>query len=158
MRKNILIIVLIILIIVVVLALIFKPNVQSVTQAEEFNLDNEYKYIITTSASKFSMQNDGGSHTNIYYLVDLNINKVTKCEDKYIGFEGYEYKGKVLYSKELSETENQKLKLILDNIDKENKKEEVIFDFYKISAYNKEDVTVYNKDIINQIKEILEKG
>ena len=49
------------------------------------------------------MQNDGGSHTDIYYQIDFNKGTSVKCADIYAGLEGYVYTGKVLFSKKLNE-------------------------------------------------------
>ena len=81
----------------------------------DFVLDSNNKYIITTNMKWMTMQNDGGSNTNTYYQIDFNKNKIIKCVDKYVGFEGYEYKGKILYSKEISKKEKQDFEDILAN-------------------------------------------
>jgi len=122
-------------------------------------IDNENKYIITTNTKWISMQNDGGSHTDIYYQLDLNGNIVKKCEDKYVGLKGYEYQGKILFSKELNDIEKSQLKSIFDNIIKNRteKVDKINFDFYIISLFNNEDIKIYDNDIINSIKNILEK-
>ena len=105
------------------------------------------------------MQNDGGSHTNIYYEIDLNENNVAKRADKYVGFEGYEYKEKMIFSKKLNETEKNELKLMLDNAIKNGteKTDKINFNFYLISSFNNKDIKVYDKDVIDRFKDILEK-
>ena len=44
----------------------------------EFHLDNANKYLVTTDTKFLTMRNDGGSHEDIYYGIDLNKRKVTK--------------------------------------------------------------------------------
>lgn len=159
MKKKVLLLILIIVIVIMglIVAKVIIDKKQSYPKSD-FTLDNDNMYKITTSAKWVTMQNDGGSHTNIYYQIDFNENKVTKCEDKYVGFEGYEYQGKVLYSKEISEKEKQELKSILENISNNSEEEfEVMnFNFYILSSSNNEDISIYDKDIINSLQELLE--
>ena len=59
----------------------------------KFEVNTIDKYIFTTDMKWLTMQNDGGSHINIYYQVDLQNNIIKKCQDEYKGFKGYVYKG-----------------------------------------------------------------
>lgn len=167
-------IVLVVLFILLMLALLFIANIminkkQGYTTSDfvkekdytksDFVLDNENKYQITTSMKFMTMRNDGGSHTNLYYQIDLNENKVIKCEDEYAGFKGYKYEGKVLDVKKLNAKEKQDLKLLLDNISNNIREEpeEFIYDFYILSSVNKNDVKIYDKEIIKSLNNLLEK-
>ena len=160
MKKKILILVItIILIIVAIVVGILKNKKTEDNYSELGFIDNQNKYIITTDIKWISMQNDGGSHTNVYYQIDFNKSTVQKCEDKYVGFDGYEYKEKIIFSKKLSETEKSQLKSILDNAIKNGteKTDAINFNFYLISSFDSEDVKIYNNEIINIIKNILDK-
>ena len=57
-------------------------------------LDASSKYVITTDMKLLTMRDDGGTHYNIYYEIDLQKSTVKKCEDYYEGLDGYVYKGK----------------------------------------------------------------
>ena len=52
-----------------------------------------------------TMQDDGGSHTSQYYIIDFKDKVATKYEDCYVGFKGYRYQRKLLYSKSLNNSE-----------------------------------------------------
>jgi len=115
-RKIVLAIIVILLIVVIIFIDNIIINKEQYYNSSDFVLDNENKYKIITNMKWITMRDDGGSHTNIYYQIDLNENKVIKCADEYVGFKGYQHEGKILYSKQISEKEKQDLKLILDNI------------------------------------------
>lgn len=154
MKKKI---AMLILIIVVVISVIFINMKASDNKSEESKIDNENEYIITTNMKWKTMQNDGGSHINIYYLIDFNESKVIKYEDKYIGFKGYEYEGKILYSKEMNELEKSELKSILENAtNNEEEEEKLNYDYYLISSRNDKTIKIYNYNVINRIEELLE--
>lgn len=158
MKKKILSTIIVVLLIVVLIfilnIIINKPKDYT---KSAFVLDSDNKYKITTNMKWMTMQNDGGSHINIYYQIDFNENRVIKCEDKYVGFKGYEYEGKILYSKEISEKEKQKLKSIFENISNNSEESERSnFDFYILSSLNHDDIRIYDKDIINNLRDILE--
>ena len=167
MKKKIIFLVVLILIVVIILITnIIIKNKQDYSKSD-FIVDGEGKYIITTYTKYATMQSDGGSHTNIYYQIDLNENKVIKCEDKYVGFKGYEYEGKILYSTQLSETEEKKLKLILDKViingeGTTNQRDNETFEFYiapyyTLTMYNSEDIKIYSEAFMKDINELLEK-
>ena len=48
----------------------------------------KYDYVFVTDMAIKTMLNDGGTHTDIYYEVDLKNNSVVKKQDEYKGFEG----------------------------------------------------------------------
>ena len=123
-----------------------------------FVLDNENKYVITTNTKWISMQNDGGSHINVYYEIDLNENTIIECADKYVGFKGYEYERKIVSTKKINDVEKNELKSILNDAIKKasDKVEEINFDFYLISSFDNENIKIYDKDTINKIKSIVE--
>ena len=157
MKKKILIFAIVSVLIVsgiIVLTLINKNKyIQS-----NFVLDNENKYIVTTNTKWMSMQNDGGSHTNIYYQIDLNEKSIIKCEDKYVGFKGHEYKGKIIFSKKINDIEKNELETILNDAIKNNiyKEENMNFNYYIVSSFNNEDVKIYDTDSIEKIESLIE--
>ena len=114
-NKKILIIISILIIIAIIIMLIIY-NKKNSEEYSNFTLDSDSKYILTTNAKIFTMQDDGGSHINDYYQIDFDNNQVTKCEDKYVGFKGYKYKGKILYTRNLNEDEINELKFLIDEV------------------------------------------
>ena len=79
-----------------------------VTNRKDYNIDEQVKYLLITDVHQNTMLNDGGSHTNQYYEINFKNMSVVKYEDKYKGFEGYVYKRKKLYEKNLKKSENEK--------------------------------------------------
>ena len=162
MKKKVLIIITIILLIVIA---IFTINTIQQNQKSNFALDSEEKILITTNTKRATAKPDGGSHINIYYQIDLNKNTVTKCEDKYIGFKGYEYEGKILSSKQLNEKEKIELQIILgrvidDGVGTTNEKDEnsqkyYITPYYTVTLYNGEEIKIYSEEIIKDIDKLL---
>lgn len=121
--------------------------------------NNKDKYVITTNMKYLTMQNDGGSNTNVYYQIDLSSKKSVKMEDKYVGFEGYEYQGKVISEKTLSDEEITKLKDIIEDIwnsKDDNKDIPVDSKLYTITNDNNEEAKFVDEDIIKEINSLLE--
>jgi len=159
MKKKIILTMIVVILITFLIFIVNKViNKEQDYIKSDFVLDSNNKYKITTNMKWMTMRNDGGSHTNTYYQIDLNENKVIKCEDKYVGFEGYEYEGKILYSKKISEKEKQDLKLIIDNITNNSvdEPEKSNYDFYILSSLNKDDVKIYDKNTIKSLQDLLE--
>ena len=156
MKKKILIVTILIILILVAIVTVILTNKKE--EPYIIGFDNENKYIVTTNTKWISMRNDGGSHTNIYYEIDFNENSIIKCEDKYVGFKGYEYKGKIIDSKKINDSQKNKLKSILNDAIKNNidKEDSMNFDFYIISSCNNEDIKIYDEDDINRIKNMLD--
>lgn len=90
-----------------------------VTNRKDYNIDEQVKYLLITDMHQNTMLNDGGSHTNQYYEINFKNMSVVKYEDKYKGFEGYVYKRKKLYEKNLKKSENEKLKKYISKIIKD---------------------------------------
>ena len=78
-------------------------------------INQNQQYTIITNMKSQTMLNDGGSHTNVYYEIDLLNNEIIKYEDHYIGFKGYEYQGKILYKKNINNDINIELEDLLSN-------------------------------------------
>ena len=132
-------------------------------QTEEFVLDTDNKYLFQTNEHFMTMQNDGGSHVDRYYQIDLDKRKVELLADKYKGFEGWEYQGRILYSKVLSSEETNNLKRVLnrmiENKDLINEDELELserFNHYTLSTKQYKDIKVYDKELINEFLGILE--
>lgn len=139
-----------------------KPSSKNKDEKEEskyeFELDSPNKYIVTTDMKWYTMQNDGGSHTNQYYQIDLDNNKVRKIQEAYKanlgGTPSTTYS--LEYEKTIDSTNNNEIKNILDDIlTKEDIKEDNNT-FYSIETLNNSK-NIYNLDTINQIKDLLNK-
>ena len=75
MKKMIIAIIIIILIMIMVIV-----GYKIYEYCIEFRLDNANKYLVTTDTRFSTMRNDGGSHENIYYGIDLEKGEVTKYQ------------------------------------------------------------------------------
>jgi len=126
---------------------------------EEFIIDNENKYLIRTNDQFMTMQNEGGSHVDTYYEIDLAKKASIKKQDRYKGFEGWVYQGKVLNKKVLTDKEISDLKEIFDNIiaNKDSKVEDKLdFSYYTLSTKDYEEIKIYDKQTKQDILEIVE--
>lgn len=131
--------------------------IESIIKNDETILNKEKIYIITTDTRLMTMKTDGGSNYNIYYKLDKENNTIKKLEDHYIGFKGYEYKEKLIYEKTLEQQKTNELVDLLDElIEKEDIKTENNHQSYKIEL-NKKEKYIYNKDSINELKNILKR-
>ena len=157
-NKKILIIISILVIIAIIIMLIIY-NKKNSEEYSNFTLDSDSKYILTTNTKIFTMQKDGGSHMNDYYQIDFDNNQVTKCEDKYVGFKGYKYKGKILYTRNLNEDEINELKLLIDEVitkkDDGQNTSTSNYNYYTLSTKDYEDISIYDETIINKFESIL---
>ena len=157
-NKKILIIISILIIIAIIIMLIIY-NKKNSEEYSNFTLDSDLKYILTTNAKIFTMQDDGGSHINDYYQIDFDNNQVTKCEDKYVGFKGYKYKGKILYTRNLNEDEINELKFLIDEVitkkDDGQNTSTSNYNYYTLSTKDYEDISIYDETIINKFESIL---
>ena len=125
---------------------------------EEFKLDNEQKYKVTTDKTILTYDANG-AYTNIYYAIDLENKKVTEVEENYTGSE-YSYKDKINYVKELSDDEVKNLKDVLENM-KKSPENPIPYDVdseegtYYILTSKDGDSKIYNLALINDFKEIV---
>lgn len=140
---------------------------------ENFDLNTNNKYLITTGSKSLTMLSDGGSNYNRYYEIDLDKNSIRKLEDHYIGFKGYEYIGKIIYNKTINNDDAIRLKSLLDKVfsntdtgllKKLNKEETtnspigdtiLYFGCYYFSNKDYYNVEVWNDEILNELKNIL---
>ncbi|MBO5478042.1 MAG: hypothetical protein J6A15_09885 [Clostridia bacterium] len=109
-KKKILIIAGIVLAIVIIISIIL------INTKHEFNLDTDMKFLVTTDEKTYTYADDGGSHINSYYEIDLEKKTVSKREDKYVGLKGYKYQGKLLYTKKLTDEECTQLQNLLNDV------------------------------------------
>lgn len=115
-------------------------------------------YIITTDSQFTTLLNDGGSHQNIYYQIDLEKKVVKKYEDKYIGFKGYEYKEKLIYEKNINYKLNNEIKyMLVALLAKDDIREKGKYIYYTIKSNDENIKMIYNQDSIDEIKVILNK-
>lgn len=113
----------------------------------------ENAYIVETDMRLKTMRNDGGSNTNIYYIIDLDNKKVTKKEEDYYAPEN-NLKKKTFYKKTIDKKLANKIKKVLNDSINNNSNENKIYEYYKIIYKNKENY-IYNKTIIKKIEDML---
>lgn len=151
MKKIISGIIIAIILIVVVLSIYLQFN-------EKDKIDKAIKekiYTIVTDTQFHTLENDGGSHTNIYYVVDFQTRVISKYEDRYIGFKGYEYKDKLIYEKELSKDKAKELNSLIDDIlSKDDINTDNNYNYYIIKDKAKE-YKIFNTSNISKLKKIL---
>lgn len=153
MNKKSIIIVLVTVIIVIAIAF---GATMAIYKGKDKN--NDINYTIITNSRWLTMLNDGGSHTNIYYEIDLenqNVNKVTESYHANLGGEPKTNKSSDSFKidrklkKELQET--------LDDIfQKKDINENNNYDFYVLKK-DDEEKEIYNEDTINTLEELIAK-
>lgn len=116
----------------------------------EIRGDNLY---ITTADRYTTLLNDGGSYYDTRYIIDVKTKEVKKTQDHYIGFEGFEYKNKLLYSKQLTDVEYDQLSGILKKYSKEEI-DENIYEYYLVQI-KEYDLYIIDKEGMNKIEELL---
>lgn len=150
-----------VLIVTIILIALFNNgnDKKQSTISTDFILDTSSKYIVTTDSKYRTMRNDGGSHTNVYYEIDFSNNQVTKCQDKYVGFKGYEYKGKIIYSKVLNQSEANSLRtLINDVISKKDEEKDLSvsnYMYYTLSTIEYEDIIFNDLSVIKKFESLV---
>ncbi len=120
---------------------------------------NKNEYIIKTDMKYRTMQNDGGSHIDIYYQIDFNKKLSIKFQSKYVGLKGYEYEAKNVNEKNLSDDEVNRLRLIIDEAwTKKDEKKDIPLDnsYYTIVDVNDISAIVLDKNVIDEINKIVE--
>lgn len=158
-KKSKIFIGVLVVLVVIAIAIALYFSFCNNTEEATFKLDSENKYKIQTTMKWLTMQNDGGSHTDVYYNLDFDANLITKVSETYKANLGGESETTIneLYTKTLDEeTKNELKTLLVDLIEKEDDNEEGNFVFVVI--YNLENKkTIYNVDSIERINTILEK-
>ena len=110
MKKMIIAIIIIILIIIMV-----ADGYKIYEYCIEFRLDNANKYLVITNTRFATMRNDGGSHENIYYGVDLEKGEVTKYQQSvnvYMELGFTTDITKIVFHKNLEENDVKELKTL----------------------------------------------
>lgn len=145
-------------IVLIVLILIFLGN-YFLNSQNKFKLDSDNKYQIITDVRYKTMRNDGGSHTDIYYEIDLDSSTVTKIKDDYYANIGSKSKieKNILYTKEIDSNMKKQVKSLIDEVTKkEYSRDENRYNYYTILGLNlKKDI--YNSDTIIKIEGVLQK-
>ena len=147
----------------------------------EFRLDNANKYLVITNTRFTTMRNDGGSHENIYYGVDLEKGEVTKYQQSvnvYLELDFTTDITKIVFHKSLEENDVEELRTLLNDIYSEtnhkeedteeetlkNATEEITpkeflpkYQFYTVSNMSYGEIDVYNEEFIQNFLNIVEK-
>lgn len=150
-NKKTIIVLAIIIVLVVITSLLMSRK--------KFKIDSDNKYIITTNLKMLTMANDGGTHTNEYYGIDLDKKRVYKYQDSYKGFKGDEYKGKIVKRKILSNEEVSSLQNIFYDVifnNEKNKVNDINIRTYILDTKNYGEINIYDKEIIDKLVELLE--
>ena len=123
-----------------------------------FKLDSNKKYEIITDQKYLTMQNDGGSHTNVYYQLDFEEAIVVKKEENYHANLGGTptTDSKTIYTTLIPADLSEELqKTISDILDKEDEDDGTNYEPYTIKTQN-EEKEIYNYDTIDLLKELLD--
>ena len=176
MKKMIIAIIIIILIIIMVIV-----GYKIYEYCIEFRLDNANKYLVITNTRFATMRNDGGSHENIYYGVDLEKGEVTKYQQSvnvYLELDFTTDITKIVFHKSLEENDVEELRTLLNDIYSEtnhkeedteeetlkNATEEITpkeflpkYQFYTVSNMSYGEIDVYNEEFIQNFLNIVEK-
>lgn len=176
MKKMIIAIIIIILMMIMVIV-----GYKIYEYCIEFRLDNPNKYLVITNTRFATMRNDGGSHENIYYGIDLEKGEVTKYQQSvnvYLELDFTTDITKIVFHKSLEENDVEELRTLLNDIYSEtnhkeedteeetlkNATEEITpkeflpkYQFYTVSNMSYGEIDVYNEDFIQNFLNIVEK-
>ena len=176
MKKMIIAIIIIILIIIMVIV-----GYKIYEYCIEFRLDNPNKYLVITNTRFATMRNDGDSHENIYYGIDLEKGEVTKYQQSvnvYLELDFTTDITKIVFHKSLEENDVEELRTLLNDIYSEtnhkeedteeetlkNATEEITpkeflpkYQFYTVSNMSYGEIDVYNEEFIQNFLNIVEK-
>ncbi len=115
------------------------------------------KYDLITYDRFLTLQDDGGTHYDRKYTIDFSKKTITKKEDYYKGFEGIQYKDKILYQKKLSHREIKQLKNIIKNIINNQQQYNTNREIYYSLYYNHKEIKISDKNTIQKLEKILKK-
>lgn len=133
-----------------------KNIIEAIIHNDEslINVNNDEIYKLVTDMWCKTMLNDGGSHESSYYIFDFSKNKVEKYESYYRAYEGYDYKDRLIYTKEIDKETLSSIKNTLNTLlYKEDDKEDNLCPFSII--HNDEEKEIYNEESINKLNEII---
>ena len=159
MKKNITkIIIGIILVVIVTIVFNFVYD----RNQPKMVLDSANKYIIETDFGFDTMMNDGGSHTDIYYEIDLD-EKIVKKVSEYYDYQNVGPGGnpkvdkKVWYEKNIDVKIEQEIKNVCtEAIEKEDINDSKNYHCFVIKTDNQEKL-IYNSKTIEKLRKLLEK-
>lgn len=139
--------------------LILALAIGGVTLFRDVNRNKfNWQYKVTTDEQWRTLQNDGGSKTNVYYLIDFDKRRVQKCEDKYFGpMHTYDYQGKIVYEKDFDEQFAQKLQGTLDKLWQSGDSAEGTNDYYSIEKSSDGIRYIVGRTQIAQLADYMEK-
>jgi hypothetical protein len=122
----------------------------------KFELNNKNKYVIETDLKCNTMMNDGGSHTNLYYNIDLDKNIVQKVREKYRANLGGtpSTTTEILYSVSINRSIKYKLKEFLEGNIVAGRPSSANYNFYTIISIDGV-IEIYDLDTIEEIDDIL---
>lgn len=126
---------------------------------EKTKKENEEMYTIITDMKWKTMQNDGGSHTSLYYEIDIKNKEVRRIMETYRANMGgqSEINKRIEYSKKIDDELIKETKDILDKyIKQDDNKPEKSFDFYVIKR-NNEEKNIYNYETIDKLNALISK-
>lgn len=124
-----------------------------------FELNDIDKFVVTTDMKWKTMQNDGGSNTNIFYQIDCKNYMVTKVKEDYHAnlYSTPSTETEIMYDKSLNEKLNDEIKNLLNTIiNEEDNNESKNYEPFTIETVNTSK-SIYNKETINTIKDMLKK-
>ena len=149
-REKIFLIVLGVLVVICLTVFFLFKN-----EKDDFDITNGYIFVTDTALK--TMLKDGGSHTDIYYEVDLKNNKVTKKQDEYKAFEG-KVSEEILKTYVINESDNKKINEIFDKIieDKDKKIDyfKSNYEYYVLKTSDGLEIKTNNYDLINEFESI----
>ncbi len=134
-----------------------KPS--KVSSNEEFTLNSANKYIVITNTKYLTMQNDGGSHTNIFYEIDLDTNNITKIKENYQANLGATLDSVItkVYTKNIdAELSNEVKKILNEALTKEDINEPENYNFLIIETLNNKK-EIYSLETISNINKLFSK-
>jgi len=124
-----------------------------------FVIDSKNKYTITTDLRWKTMQNDGGSHSSIYYQIDFDNNIIIKVQEDYhanLGGTPSQQKN-VIYLKKIDTNIQLEVKsLLYEIITKEDINETLNYNYFTIKSLDVEK-NIYNVNTIESINSLLKK-
>lgn len=124
-----------------------------------FELDSKNKYTIITDLKWKTMQNDGGSHSSLYYQIDLDNNIISKVQEDYHANLGGtpNTEKSVIYIKKIDSNIEEDAKSLLEGIiTREDINETHNYNFFTILNLNVEK-EIYNINTIENINNLLKK-
>lgn len=124
----------VIVFILIIIIIVFASKVSF----HYFELDNDFKYLVTTDEQWWSTLNDGGSYSSSYYEIDFSNNMLEKRQDRYYKSFGAtklkrfmkSYQKRLVYRRTITQEQKKALKQLFDSILKSTDRGE-IYDEYK---------------------------